>query len=111
MEKVIINDQCECGCLKTSHDPSPISGAEGHGECCEDGCPCRRFTWDHFVTAPLFQLLQWKAAIKLEKVGIKVARRSVTAAVKRYCGITGGRDKVRNHVIDLIDNGVRFCDE
>lgn len=38
---------------------------------------------------PVFQLIQWKHAVKLEGAGIRVARRSVTAHVKRVFGIKG----------------------
>jgi hypothetical protein len=42
----------------------------------------------------LWQLLQWKYAIKLEEQGIRVAHRSVTAHAKRVLGVKGNRDAV-----------------
>lgn len=38
-------------------------------------------------TVPMFQLLQWKYAIKLEEKGIKVARRSVRTFACKALGL------------------------
>jgi len=41
------------------------------------------------IDLPLFTLLQWFHALKLEALGVKVARRSVTAHVRRVLGTPG----------------------
>lgn len=51
----------------------------------------------------LFQLLQWKYAIKLEIKGINVAKRSVTAHVKRELGFKGSKEKVLAQLEAYID--------
>jgi hypothetical protein len=51
---------------------------------------------------PIFQLLQWKYAIKLESKGLKHSRGSVTAHAKRVLGISGKREKVLAYIETLI---------
>lgn len=51
---------------------------------------------------PVFQLLQWKHAIRLEAKGIKFGR-SVHAHAKHVLGITGNREKVIAHIQTILD--------
>lgn len=53
---------------------------------------------------PIFQLIQWKHAIKLERLGLRNSRGSVYAHAKRVLGITGNRDKVIKHIQDMLDS-------
>ena len=43
---------------------------------------------------PMFQLLQWKYALKLEILGIRHSRGSVYAHVKRVLGLRGSKQRV-----------------
>lgn len=54
-------------------------------------------------TITVFQLLQWKYAIKLEAKGMRHSRGSVTAHAKRYLGVKGNRDKVLARIQELLD--------
>lgn len=59
------------------------------------------------LTAPhttgVWHLIQWKHAIRLEGLGIKIARRSVTAHAKRVLGIRGSRTEVIAEIQRRID--------
>lgn len=52
----------------------------------------------------IYQLIQWKHAIRLEAKGMKHSSgRSVTAHAKRQLGIRGSREKVLAHVEALVE--------
>lgn len=55
----------------------------------------------------LYQLLQWKYAIKLEIKGIHVAKRSVTAHVKRELGFKGSKEKVLAQLEAYIEGKIK----
>lgn len=60
---------------------------------------------DKIEGVPVFQLLQWKHAIRLEAKGLKHSSgRSVYAHAKRILGIKGNRDKVLAHIQSLLDS-------
>lgn len=48
----------------------------------------------NFVDVPIFQLLQWKYALKLEIAGLRHSHGSVYAHVKRTLGWKGGRQAI-----------------
>lgn len=52
---------------------------------------------------PVFQLLQWKHAIRLEALGMRHSRGSVTAHAKRALNIRGNRDKVQAEIQRRLD--------
>lgn len=52
---------------------------------------------------PIFQLLQWRSAIKLEAKGLKNSRGSVWAHAKKALNITGSREEVVNYITQLIE--------
>jgi len=57
---------------------------------------------------PVFQLLQWKHAIRLEAKCVEKGwpspfRRSVWAHAKRKLGIRGNREKVVAHIQGILD--------
>ena len=59
---------------------------------------------------PLFQLLQWKHAIRLEAKCAEKGwptpfRRSVHAHAKRKLGVKGSREKVVAHIESLLTSG------
>jgi hypothetical protein len=57
-----------------------------------------------------FQLLQWKHAIKLEKVGMQVTRgRKVTPHAKKFFGLK--RNVTHDTVIEHIDAALTACKE
>jgi hypothetical protein len=53
---------------------------------------------------PMFQLMQWKYAIKLEMQGMKNSRGSVYAHAKRVLGIKGNRQKVYDYICETIED-------
>ena len=59
----------------------------------------------HEGRASFMQLLQWRSAIKLEKQGIRVARRSVRrhAALVMGCPERVGHDALIEHLDNVID--------
>ncbi len=61
---------------------------------------------DEVIQVPLFQLLQWKHAINLERKGLKNSRGSVTAHVRRKLSAPKGypRDKIYAHLCDSLDS-------
>jgi hypothetical protein len=50
----------------------------------------------------IFRLLQWKYAIRLEGLGMKNSRGSVTASAKRQLNVRGNRDKVLARIEELL---------
>lgn len=50
----------------------------------------------------VFQYLQWKYAMRLEAIGLKNSRGSVTAHVKKAMGFKGNREKVMKQLDDFI---------
>jgi hypothetical protein len=50
------DERCECGHARTEHDDVWTSfhdqavRVEGRGRCCEDGCACRRFKFDSWIS-------------------------------------------------------------
>jgi len=59
---------------------------------------------------PIFQLLQWKHAIRLEakcaeKGWPSPFRRSVWAHAKKHLGVRGSREKVVAHIQGILDRG------
>ena len=44
--RMITNEQCTCGCLRSEH--LDIAFAYGHGACTQCG-GCQKFTWRRFV--------------------------------------------------------------
>ncbi len=61
---------------------------------------------DEVIEVPLFQLLQWKHAINLERKGMKYSRGSVTAHVRRKLSAPKGlsRDVIYKHLSDSLDS-------
>jgi len=68
---------------------------------------------DTIRRVPVFQLLQWKYAIQLEIKGMKVARRSVCAHVKRLFKIAKQepRENVLGAITDVLDQYAGLVEE
>lgn len=58
------------------------------------------------VTVPHFQLLQWKHAIGLEMIGLKMSRGSVTAHVRKRLSAPRSykREDIHKHIVDSLDD-------
>mgnify|MGYP003129690362 CR=1 FL=1 len=54
-------------------------------------------------TVPLFQLIQWKHALKLEMFGMKSRGGSVYARIKKTFGWSGNREKIYEKLCDFLD--------
>lgn len=55
----------------------------------------------------MFQLLQWKYALKLEIKGMRHSQGSVYAHVKRQLGLRGNRAKVLAQLESIIEEGMK----
>jgi hypothetical protein len=51
---------------------------------------------DSLVTVPLFQLLQWRSALKLEAGGMRHSRGSVAAHVRRFLKVPKSQARAWN---------------
>ena len=58
------------------------------------------------ITVPRFQLLQWKHAIGLEMIGLKMSRGSVTAHVRKRLSAPRSykREDIHKHICDSLDS-------
>ena len=55
-------------------------------------------------TVPLFQLIQWKHALKLEMFGMKSRGGSVYARIKKTFGWKGNRQKIYDKLVKILDD-------